>query len=271
MSVDKLCSFFGFARTPFRRDLAPGMLHRHAGHGEAVARIRWSISENMLAVITGEVGAGKTVALRAALADLDASRHTVIYLPNPAVGARGIYAAIVTGLGGTPRFHTAALIAQATDLLAAEKHERGRQVIVAVDEAHLLSPAQLEELRLLTNSEMDSVAPFAGLLLGQPTLRRRIKSGHFAALDQRVGLRYALPGMTPVETRDYLSHHLKLVGRDDQIFSDDAAALIHQTSRGLPRAVNNLGLQALLATYTTNKTIVDESAARTAVAELTAE
>jgi len=271
VSLDKLCSYFGFTRTPFRRDLAPAMLHRHSGHAEAVARIRWCVNETALAVVTGEVGAGKTVALRAALADLDASRHTVIYLPNPAVGARGIYAAIVTGLGGTPRFHTAALIAQTTDLLAAEKHERGRAVIVAVDEAHLLCPAQLEELRLLTNSEMDSVAPFAGLLLGQPTLRRRIKSGQFAALDQRVGLRYALPGMNPTETRDYLTHHLKLTGRADQLFSDDAAALIHQTSRGLPRAVNNIALQALVATYATNKTIVDESAARAAVAEVTAE
>jgi type II secretory pathway predicted ATPase ExeA len=271
VSLDKLCSYFGFARTPFRRDLAPAMLHRHSGHAEAVARIRWCINETALAVITGEVGAGKTVALRAALADLDASRHAVIYLPNPAVGARGLYDAIVTGLGGTPRFYTAALIAQTADLLSAEKHERGRAVIVAVDEAHLLSPAQLEELRLLTNSEMDSVAPFAGLLLGQPTLRRRIKSGQFAALDQRVALRYALPGMTGAETRDYLAHHLKLVGRDDQMFSDDAAALIHQTSRGLPRAINNLALQALVATYATNKTIVDESAARAAVAEVTAE
>jgi type II secretory pathway predicted ATPase ExeA len=206
VSLDKLCSYFGFTRTPFRRDLSPAMLHRHTGHAEAVARIRWCVNENALAVITGEVGAGKTVALRAALADLDASRHTVIYLPNPAVGARGIYTAIVSGLGATPRFHTAALIAQTTDLLAAEKHERGRAVIVAVDEAHLLSPTQLEELRLLTNSEMDSVAPFTGLLLGQPTLRRRIKSGQFAALDQRVALRYALPGMTPTETREYLTH-----------------------------------------------------------------
>jgi type II secretory pathway predicted ATPase ExeA len=271
VSLDKLCSYFGFTRTPFRRDLSPAMLHRHTGHAEAVARIRWCVNENALAVITGEVGAGKTVALRAALADLDASRHTVIYLPNPAVGARGIYTAIVSGLGATPRFHTAALIAQTTDLLAAEKHERGRAVIVAVDEAHLLSPTQLEELRLLTNSEMDSVAPFTGLLLGQPTLRRRIKSGQFAALDQRVALRYALPGMTPTETREYLTHHLKLVGRVDQLFSDDAAALIHQTSRGLPRAINNIGLQALVATYATNKTIVDESATRAAVTEVTAE
>ncbi len=157
------------------------------------------------------------------------------------------------------------------DHLAAEKHERGRAVIVAVDEAHLLSPDQLEELRLLTNSEMDSVAPFTGLMLGQPTLRRRIKLGSFAALDQRIALRYAMPGMTDVETRDYLSHHLKLVGRSDQLFNDDAAALIHQTSRGLPRAVNNLALQALVATYAANKTIVDKSAARAAVTEVTSE
>ena len=59
MSLDKLCSFYGFTRTPFRRDLAPGMLHRHAGHAEAVARIRWCINETALGVITGEVGAGK--------------------------------------------------------------------------------------------------------------------------------------------------------------------------------------------------------------------
>ena len=156
MTLDTLCSFYGFTRTPFRRDLAPAMLHRHAGHAEAVARIRWCVTEAALGVFTGEVGAGKTVALRAALAELDASRHTVIYLPNPAIGSRGLYAAIVTGLGGTPRFHTAALIAQTMEHLAAEKHERGRAVIVAVDEAHLLSADQLEELRLLTKEDHEA-------------------------------------------------------------------------------------------------------------------
>jgi type II secretory pathway predicted ATPase ExeA len=69
----------------------------------------------------------------------------------------------------------------------------------------------------------------------------------------------------------HLGHHLKLVGRSDQLFSDDAADLIHQTSRGLPRAVNNLALQALVATFAANKTIVDQAAARAAVTEVTAE
>lgn len=131
------------------------MLHHHGGHDEAVARITWCVNEAALGVITGEVGSGKTVAVRAATASLDSSRHTIIYAGNPAVGARGLYAAITT-LGAVPRFHKAVLIPQATDALAAEEHERGRQVVVIVDEAHLLDADQLEELRLLTNADMDS-------------------------------------------------------------------------------------------------------------------
>jgi type II secretory pathway predicted ATPase ExeA len=269
--IEKLKSHYGFSKTPFGRALAPQMLHRHGTHAEAVARIGWCISERGLAVVTGEVGAGKTVAVRAALAGLDTSRHTVIYLGNPAVGGRGLYGCIVTALGGVPRFHKAALIPQTMDLLAAEEHERGRTTILVLDEAHLLNADQLEELRLLTNSEMDSHSPFACLLLGQPTLRRRIKLGTFAALDQRVTLRYPLNGMTDAETASYITHHLKLAGRSDTLFSDDATALIHQVSRGLPRAVNNLAVQALVAAYAGNKAIVDESSARAAVAEVTAE
>ena len=269
--IDKLQSYYGFTRMPFGRALAPSMLHRHTSHAEAVARIGWCITERALGVITGEVGAGKTVAIRAALAALDTSRHTTIYLGNPATGGRGLYAGIITALGGVPRFHKAALIPQTVELLAAEDHERGRTVILILDEAHLLTTDQLEELRLLTNADMDSHSPFAALLIGQPTLRRRIKLGTFAALDQRIALRYAMTGMTHQETTSYLSHHLTLAGRSNTLFSDDATALIHQVSRGLPRAINNLAIQALVAAYATNKTIVDESSARAAVTEVTTE
>ena len=100
--IDRLQGFFGFTRTPFGRDLAPGMLHRHTAHGEAVARIGWCVTEHRIGVITGEVGAGKTVAVRAALAALDPTRHTIIYLPNPTVGVRGIHHQIVAALGARP-------------------------------------------------------------------------------------------------------------------------------------------------------------------------
>ena len=80
-----------------------------------------------------------------------------------------------------------------------------------------------------------------------------------------------LPPMTPEETGSYLRHHVTLAGRSDTLFSDDATALIHQTSRGYPRAVNNLALQALVAAFAADKNIVDESSARTAVTEVTTE
>jgi type II secretory pathway predicted ATPase ExeA len=269
--IDRLQGFFGFTRTPFGRDLAPGMLHRHTSHGEAVARIGWCITEHRIGVITGEVGAGKTVAVRAALHALDPTRHTIIYLPNPTVGVRGIHHQIVAALGHRPLTHHATLVPQTVDALAVEQAERGRTPVLVIDEAHLLDHQQLESIRMLTNHDMDSTSPFACLLVGQPTLRRRMKLGVLAALDQRIGLRYAMPPMTAEETGSYLRHHVTLAGRSDTLFSDDATALIHQTSRGYPRAVNNLAIQALVAAFASDKAIVDESSTRAAVAEVTAE
>ncbi len=131
----------------------------------------------------------------------------------------------------------------------------------------MLDSSQLEELRLMTNAEMDSANPFALVLLGQPALRSRLRLGSFAALDQRVTLRYALPAMTPTETAGYVAHHVALAGRKDTLFSDDAVARLHEAARGLPRAVNNLGRQALVAAYANRSALVDDKAARQAVAE----
>ena len=121
---------------------------------------------------------------------------------------------------------------------------------------------------MLTSAQLDSASPLAVLLLGQPQLRASMRLGVLAALDQRIGVRYAMAPMTPAETGAYLQHHTKLAGRSDQLFSDDAAGLIHQASRGFPRAVNRLAAAALLATYTTHKTIADTTAVRAAITEV---
>lgn len=267
MSIQRLQSHWGFTSMPFGRNLAPSMLHRHAGHAEAVARIDWCISQHALGVITGEVGAGKTVAVRAATTALDSSRHIIIYLPNPSIGVRGMLHHIVATLGHVPSFYTATLAPQAADALAAEHAERGRTPVIILDEAHLLDTPQLEAIRMLTNHDMDSGAPFAAILIGQPTLRQRLRLGVLAALDQRIAVRYALAGMNPDETADYITHHLKIAGRADTLFTTDAITLIHNTSRGYPRAINNLAVNALTAAFARNDTLVDEKAARAAITE----
>jgi type II secretory pathway predicted ATPase ExeA len=266
--IEKLQAHYGFSRMPFGRDLAPGMLHRHASHNEAVARIAWCIGERSIGVITGEVGAGKTVSVRAVLAGLDPSRHTVIYLPNPMIGTRGICEEILGVFGQRPSHLASRLFTQVSKALIAEREERGRTPVLVLDEAHLLAYEQLEMIRMLGNTSMDQDSPLACLLVGQPTLRRTMKLAVLAALEQRTSLRYAMPGMTQAETASYISHHVNLAGRADQLFTEDAMNLIHTTGRGYPRAVNNLALQSLVAAFAAGKNLVDEAATRSAVTEV---
>ena len=176
---------------------------------------------------------------------------------------------MATALGQAPRFYHATLIPQVEAALAAEAEEKNRHVIVAIDEAHLLSHDQLEAIRMLTNSGIDYRSPATIVLIGQPTLRRRLRVGDMAALDQRIQLRYhyPAPALTAAEAAGYLRAHLALAGRTDTLFSDDAVRAIHGHARGMPRAINRLAITALLAAYTTAKTIVDESSARTAITE----
>ena len=267
--IQALQSHYGFTVMPFTASVPVAGLFSSAAHKEAVARLRWLISARGLGVLTGEVGSGKTAAVRAAADGLDASRHTLIYLPNPQIGVRGIHGAVAQALGQAPRFYHATLIPQVEAALAAEADERNRHVILAIDESHLLTGEQLEAVRMLTNHDLDSGSPLTILLIGQPTLRRRLRVGDMTALDQRVQLRYHIPApaLTAAEASGYLRAHLTLAGRSDTLFSDDAVRAIHAHARGLPRAINRLAITALLAACSAGKTIADESSARTAISE----
>ena len=270
--LDTVQSHWGFTVMPFTAAVPVSGLFGSAAHKEAVARLRWLISARGAGVLTGEAGSGKTAALRAAVDGLDASRHTLIYLPNPQVGVRGILGAVALARGQAPRFHHATLIPQVEAALAAEADERGRAVLLAIDEAHMMTGEQLEAVRMLTNHDLDSGSPLTIVLIGQPTLRRRLRLGDMAALDQRVQLRYHIPSpaLTLAEAGGYIRRHTEQAGRSDTLFSDDAVRVMHAQARGLPRAINRLAITALLAACSAGKTIVDESSARTAITEETA-
>jgi type II secretory pathway predicted ATPase ExeA len=121
------------------------------------------------------------VPVRAAAAALDPTRHHVVYVSTPSYGCRGLYVSIVAALGGIPRFRKPELIAQTAALLAAEEAERHRRVTFVLDEAHLLTPDQLEELRLLTNAEFDSREAAAGA----GPFRTMLAAGEYARTSTR--------------------------------------------------------------------------------------
>ena len=115
---------------------------------------------------------------------------------------------------------------------------------------------------------MDAGSPFAVVLVGQPSLRQRLRLGVLAALDQRIAVRYHISGMSTTDTADYIRHHCKIAGRSDTLFSDDAIGMIHNASRGHPRAINHHALHPLTAAYAADHANVDEKATRIAITQI---
>ena len=239
----RLQSHWGFTRMPFGKDLAPLMLHTHRARtpkrspgSPGASTSRPSVSSPARSAPARRRHRASTPPRpRAARDHLPA--QPLGRGPRNVASRRGRVGA--GALDSTPRpWHP-----KPPKALAAEHAERGRTPVVVIDEAHLLDNTQMEALRMLTNHDMDSGSPFAAALIGQPTLRQRLRLGVLAALDQRITVRYALTGMTAKETSDYITHHVKIAGRSDTLFSDDAITLIHNASRGYPRAVNNLADQ----------------------------
>ena len=263
-------SYYGFTKTPFSKNISPSEFFAHAGHDEVLARLNYCVKERAIGVLTGEVGAGKTLALRALTSSLDQSRHTVVYFYGLA-GLKGFYQTLIEALGDEPAFSHARLSAQTKALISAEVEQKKKTLIIVLDEAHQASIELLEELRLLTNDSMDSESLFALILAGQPTLRRKLHLTTLNALSQRVALRCRLSGFSLEETAGYIRHHLTRAGRSDAIFSDDAISSIYQSSNGTPRRINNTCTQALIAGFLDSKSIIDEGTAKRAIAELAAD
>ena len=223
-------------------------------------------------MISGECGAGKTVAARARSRAWTRPGTRCSTSARPGVGLRGIYGLIVTALGGTPRFHHAALIPQAQELLAAEAAERGKQVVLIIDEAHLLDAESLEgdPLPVEHGDGPDRpVLPAAARPAdaAPPAAARHV---HRAGSADRGPLRDRRPGRqgddqlrAPTTSRSPAA--------PTPCSPTTRSALIHEVSRGLPRQVNNLAVASLIAAFAAKKAIVDESAARAAVAEISAE
>lgn len=271
MTIDRLRAHWGITRMPFAMDLAPSMLHTHRSHAEASTRNTWCIDERVMGVVTGEVGAGKTVEVRGTLAGIDASRHTVTYLGNPTVGyAAGTRASsrhsegshAFTGPPSAPRSKTP-WPPKSTSGAAGSCSSWTRPTSSTPSSSKAFGCSRVPSWTRTHPSPAcwSASRPCAGGSVSVPS----------PPSCQQVALRYAMTGMEAAETADYVVHHLKIAGRSDTLFSDDALALIHQLSWGLPRAVNNLAVQSLVAVFAESKPIVDESTARAAVTEVMAE
>jgi type II secretory pathway predicted ATPase ExeA len=260
-------AFYGLRERPFGKTPDPRFLFMASQHEEALARLEYAVEEREIAVLTGEIGSGKTTLSRALMDRNDRDRFVLVV--NPRLSPLQLLRELALRLDVTPCHHRADLLDALSDRLL-ELHEEGAGVVLVVDEAQLIpGKATFDEIRLLSNFQLDTENLMAILLIGQPELRRRLRHPSYRALRQRVGMWYHLDSLSEEETAQYVRHRLAVAGGGDgRIFTEEALAAVHRYSQGVPRLVNNLCTNALLLGLGREERPVGEAAVTEAAREM---
>jgi general secretion pathway protein A len=238
--------YWGLREKPFRKTPDPRYLYLNETYEEALERLQFAVDEMDLALLTGEVGSGKTLLTRA-LVDRLGERYEVGMILNPRLSPRQFLRAAASELGvAEPRFYATDLLGQIHDRLL-ELDAVDRSALLIVDEAHLIpGKPTFEEIRLLTNFQLDDRNLVAIVLVGQTELRERFRHRAYRALTQRIGASFHLVPLGAEETARYVQHRLAVAGATRAVFTEEAIAALHRGAAGIPRVVNHLATQALL-------------------------
>ncbi len=249
--------YYGLKERAFSKTPDPRFLYMSKAHREALARLEYVVEAREFMVLTGEIGSGKTTLSRALLDRLDESYRPILLI-NPRVSPNQFLRAVSKGLGiERPRYFKVDLLEEIYQTLY-DLYEEGISPVVIIDEAQLIPGKKtFEEIRLLTNFQLDDTNLITLILMGQPELRKRLDSGHYRALRQRIGMFYHLPPLSLEETEEYINFRLHVAGRDDPLFTKEAISLIHRFSSGIPRKINNLASNALLEGFGRDAPIID--------------
>ena len=258
--------FYGLKELPFALTPDPRFIYFTPSHTEVMANLHYGIESGKgLVVVTGEVGTGKTTILRWMMQRLDRT-VLVAYIFNPRFSVTEFYQHVASLLEVQKWETKPELLAELGKALES-RHSRGLRTVLIIDEAQGLSPAVLEEIRLLSNFESDTAKQLQIVLTGQPELREVLNDTNLRQLKQRVALRCLIKPLPTVEETDrYITSRLLVAGaaRTD-IFSAAAIDFIYRCTQGIPRNINNICDNALLAGYavgtlTIGREIIEEVA-----------
>jgi len=249
---------FGLASKPFGKTPDPSFLFESDQHREALARLEYAVDEKELALLVGDIGSGKTTLSRALIDRIGESRPVVLLI-NPRLSPTQLLRAVATGLGIDPARMRNDLVDQIHTKLFA-LYEEGREPVLIIDEAQLIpTKATFDEIRLLTNFQLDDQNLLSVILVGQPELDRRLDRQAYAPLRQRIGMRYALGPLSAEETCRYIEHRIRVAGGSRNPFSAEAMAEMHALSGGIPRLINTLATTALLDAFGEDAEEIDPS------------
>jgi general secretion pathway protein A len=252
-------SHFGLTTPPFQLSADPAFYFDSRGHHTALAYMRYGLhgGEGFI-VITGEVGAGKTTLVRALLAEIDPSRIVAAHVVSTQLAADDLLPTILMSFGVRRTGTTKAQMLGTLEAFLLQVAAQGRRALLIVDEAQNLSAQALEELRMLSNFQLETQSLLQSFLIGQPELQRTVRSAPLEQLRQRITASCHLGPLDMAETRPYVEHRLRTAGwKQRPEFEPAVFERLHELTHGIPRAVNRLCHRLLLAAYLGNKERID--------------
>lgn len=250
--------YFGLKTRPFSKTPDPKFLFLSRTHEEALARLQYAVEEKEMVMLTGEIGSGKTTLTRA-LMDMLGDKYRVITIINPRLTPAQLLRLLAKRLGiDIPYSHKADLLDAIYEMIY-QDFESGVSLVLIIDEAQLIPGKDtFEELRLLTNFQLDDTNLLTFILVGQTDLRRRLDHKSYLPLKQRIGLFYHLGPIDEDEMKGYIEHRLLVSGRLDVLFTDEAIQHMYQYSGGIPRLINSIATAALLDGFAREVKVINE-------------
>jgi type II secretory pathway predicted ATPase ExeA len=242
--------FYKLQSSPFGTSPDPRFLYMMPHTREALACLEYGISARKgFTVLTGEVGTGKTTLLRRALSSFSNRRVSTAFVFNPRLDTLDFLEFVLTDFGIVPATRTKSGMLLQLNRWLIERFRMEETCVVVVDEAQNLSWDLLEEIRLLTNLETSSEKLLQIVLSGQPELEEKLRHPSVRQLRQRVSLWCRTQSLTESQTHAYVAERLRIAGAPGPLFSDEALALVHRYSRGIPRIINLLCEHSLIVGY----------------------
>lgn len=259
---------FGFRVLPFSKGISAEDLFLSAGFKELLARLKYAVSNHQIALITGEVGTGKSTALRALKNSLESASHYFVYIADSDLTPRSFYEYALSSLAIEPPYKLPRQKELFREAVLDLWEGQGKHPVIVIDEARSLGTDMIHEIRFLTSFEMDSFSAMALILSGHPELRSTLKLQTFQAVSQRINIHYHLSGLTKEETADYIDHQLRIANYDKPLFTDDAVDQIYKYTKGVPRSINNICSSCLLDAVINETHLVDVTSFQRAIADL---
>ncbi|MEW6109957.1 MAG: AAA family ATPase [Nitrospirota bacterium] len=264
------CDFFNLTEKPFSLAPDPRYLYMSRQHWEALAHLMYGVDDDWgFALITGEVGTGKTTLCRFLIEQLPDDTE-VAFIINPKLTVEELLAAICDEFRiQYPEGNTSVKVF--IDLINAyllDVHSRARKSLLIIDEAQCLSSELLEQLRLLTNLETNQSKLLRIILLGQPELRDKLSEPGLQQMSQRITARYHIGPLSKKEVADYVDHRIRIAGAKDLLFTAPSVNKLHRLSGGIPRLINLICDRALLGACLQKQSIINRATLSMAAREV---